>query len=100
MLRITVREHPKSTTLKLEGWVTGIQAQEFERAWRDLAPALGAKKFRIDLCGVMHMDENGRRVLAEIHGTTGADFLADTPMTKYFAEEARRQGAKSTRGGS
>jgi hypothetical protein len=30
----------------------------------------------------------GRRLLAEIHAKTGAEFLADTPMTKYFAEEA------------
>jgi hypothetical protein len=46
------------------------------------------------------MDAYGRRILAEIYGTTGADFLTDTPMTKYFADEARRQGAKSTKGES
>ena len=34
------------------------------------------------------MDAAGRHLLAEIHDKTGADFLADTPMTKYFAEEA------------
>jgi hypothetical protein len=37
------------------------------------------------------MDLNGRQVLADIHKVTGADFLADTPMTKYFAAEARRK---------
>jgi len=37
------------------------------------------------------MDLDGRRVLADIHKVTGADFLADTPMTKYFAAEARRK---------
>jgi hypothetical protein len=36
------------------------------------------------------MDAAGRHLLAEIHAKTGADFLADTPMTKYFAEEAMR----------
>jgi hypothetical protein len=35
-------------------------------------------------------DEDRRRILAEIHGQSGADFIADTPLTKYFAREARR----------
>jgi hypothetical protein len=38
----------------------------------------------------MHMSADGRRILAEIHKQTGADFIADTPLTKYFAREARR----------
>jgi len=38
------------------------------------------------------MNADARQVLAEIHKRTGADLLADTPMTKYFAEEARRNG--------
>ena len=32
----------------------------------------------------------GRNLLAEIHAKTGAEFLADTPLTKYFAEEAQQ----------
>ncbi len=36
------------------------------------------------------MDAAGRQVLADIHQRTGAEFLANSPMTKYFAEEARR----------
>jgi hypothetical protein len=38
----------------------------------------------------MHVNADGRRVLAEIYRQTGADFIADTPLTKYFAREARR----------
>ena len=36
------------------------------------------------------MDSEAMGLLAEIHKKAGADFLADTPMTKYFAAEARR----------
>lgn len=43
------------------------------------------------------MDGRGRRILAEIHRKTGADFLADTPMTKYFAEEARAQNLREAK---
>jgi len=38
---------------------------------------------------VMHMDSDARNLLAEIYKKSGADFLANTPMTRYFADEAR-----------
>jgi hypothetical protein len=44
------------------------------------------------------MDTNGRNLLAEIHAETGAEFLADTPMTKYFAEEAIQGIRANSRG--
>jgi hypothetical protein len=42
------------------------------------------------------MDLDGRQLLADINRATGADFLADTPLTKYFVAEARRK-KKATR---
>jgi len=63
---------------------------ELSRTWQNLAPSLGSRKLSIDLRGVTFMDLAGRHLLAEIHAKTGAEFLADTPMTKYFAEEAMR----------
>ena len=46
------------------------------------------------------MDGDGRRALADIHEATGAKFVADTPMTKYFAAQARRVKRGSKKGGS
>jgi anti-anti-sigma regulatory factor len=80
--------------MKLEGRITGAGATEFDRAWRAIEPLLDSKQLVIDLRGVIHMDSEARRVLAEIHGKTGAQFLADTPMMKYFADEARRKPNK------
>ncbi len=77
-------------TLKLEGRVIGPWVKEFEVAWRSLAASLGQRKLLVDLAGVTYMDSEARDLLAEIHSETGAEFLADTPMTKYFAEQARR----------
>jgi len=90
-LRITVSEESDATTLRLDGRVVGPWVNELDRAWRSLAGGLGSKKLVVDLCGISHMGLNGRQVLADIHKGTGADFLADTPMTKYFAAEARRK---------
>jgi hypothetical protein len=59
-------------------------------AWQELAPSLGQKKLKVDLRGVTHADGTGRDLLGEIHATSGAEFLADTPLTKYFAEQAQQ----------
>jgi anti-anti-sigma regulatory factor len=80
--------------LQLEGHVTGLGTQEFERIWRSLVASVDSKKLVIDLGGVIHMDADARKLLAEIYRKTGAEFVADTPMTKYFAEEARQGDGK------
>lgn len=90
-MRITIQEEaPTSITLKIEGRVTGPKVPELHRAWQDLATSLGSRRLSVDLRGVTFIDLAGRSVLAEIHNKTNADFLADTPMTKYFADEAKR----------
>jgi len=89
-LKITIHEVGEFVTLKIEGRVVGPKVPELDRAWQELAPSLGSRKLSVDLRGVTFMDTTGRRLLAEIHNKTGAEFLADTPMTKYFAGEAKQ----------
>jgi anti-anti-sigma regulatory factor len=91
-LKITTDEGPKEIALKLEGRLAGPWVPEFRQAWKSLAGTLADKKFVVDLRGVTHVDIAGRASLAEVHTQAGAQFLADTPMTKYFAEEACRPG--------
>jgi anti-anti-sigma regulatory factor len=91
MLRITVNDAQEAFTIKLEGRVVGPLAYELDRTWQSLAGSLGEKKLRVDLCGVTQADVVGRHVLANIHQTIGAEFLADTPLTKFLAQEAHRQ---------
>ncbi len=99
-LRVTILQgEDNRVTLKIEGRVAGLQARELDRAWRTLAPSLGERRLLVDLCGVTHVDGTGRNLLAEIHARTGAEFVADTPLTKYFAEQARQlkqMGSDST----
>jgi len=84
-------------SLKLEGKVTGAWVREFSRSWQSLAPSLKSRKLVVDLRGVMHMDTEGRRLLSEIYNQTGAELLADSPMTHYFADEARRHSSRKTK---
>lgn len=87
-LKITIQDGAESVTLKIEGRVVGPTVRELNGAWQDLAPSLASRKLSVDLRGVTFIDAAGRNVLAEIHSKTNAQFLANTPMTKYFAEEA------------
>jgi hypothetical protein len=89
-VKITFRQDEEPMRLKLEGKVIGPGTQEFERVWRSLEHAMDSRKLLVDLGGVIYMDAGAQKLLAEIYRQTGAEFVADTPMTKYFAEEARQ----------
>jgi ABC-type transporter Mla MlaB component len=87
---VTIHQHePEHVTLQVEGKIAGPHVPVLHRAWQDLAPMIGPRRLRVDLRGVTHVDGTGRSLLAEIHARTGAEFVADTPLTKYFAERAR-----------
>lgn len=90
-MRVTIdRQLGEHVTLKIEGRIAGLRVPELHRAWEVLEPSLGERALRVDICGVTHVDESGQNVLAEIHARSGAKFLADTPLTKYFAEQAEQ----------
>ncbi len=90
-MRVTIYQPDgEMITLKIEGRIGGLPLTELHRAWQELAASLGQRKLLVDLRGVTHVDTTGRKLLAEIHARTGAEFLADTPLTKHFAEEARQ----------
>jgi hypothetical protein len=99
VLKITVLENPETVTVKPEGRISGAWVAEFRRTWQDLVPSLGSRKLCLDLCGVTFADENGRKLLAEIYGETKAEILADSPLTKYFAEVAMRKISSNGKAG-
>lgn len=89
-MRITVQPEQDVVTIKVEGRVVNRAVEELRRIWHELLASLGSRKLCIDLRGLTFLDAAGRQLLAEMHGNCEANFLADTPMTKYFAEEAVR----------
>jgi hypothetical protein len=94
MLRITVQEGARAQTIKLEGKIVGPWVEEFSRTWHSLAPSLGSKQLHLDLCGVAFVDANGKQLLREIYQRTNASFLADSPLTQYFADDAMQRSPK------
>lgn len=94
MLKITVEESERAETIKLEGKITGPWVEELNRAWHALTPSLGHKQLELDMRGVGFVDAKGRQLLREIYQQTNAYFLADSPLMRYFADEAMRQSPK------
>ena len=87
-LRITTNRDSATATLKFEGRVAGAWISECFRAWQSLIPDLGTRKLCIDLRGVTFVDDDGARFLAEIYREHRAQFLTNSPLTRYFAESA------------
>jgi ABC-type transporter Mla MlaB component len=96
-LRITFLEGKDVLTMKIEGKVTGSQVDELSRVWRSVGSSLGRRRLVIDLHDLIFVDRAGVAALAEICGQTGAQFDADTPLTKYFAEEALYQAIEDSK---
>jgi len=90
-VRVTIHQADgKGVTMKIEGKIAGPTVPALQQAWQVLAHSLGERKLLVDLRGVTRVDGTGRDLLADIHAESGADFLADTPLTKHFAEEAQQ----------
>lgn len=88
MLRITIRDDTKSPQVKLEGKVAGPWVEELRSCWLSLAPSLGSRELCLDLREVSFVDAKGKELLREIYQKNHARFLADTPLTQYFADSA------------
>jgi hypothetical protein len=91
MLRITVQDGEKNQTIKLEGKIVGPWVEEFERTYQSVVPSLGTRELHLDLREVGFVDAKGRDLLREIYQKLNARFLADSPLTRYFADDAMRE---------
>lgn len=89
-MRISTQEHPEKLTLKIEGRVIGEWAAELDRFWETFHPLIGARQLYLDICGVVFMDRRAKQILHRIFAATGAEILADSPLTQQFAEEVKQ----------
>jgi ABC-type transporter Mla MlaB component len=94
MLRITHHEDETKHMVRLEGKIAGAWVEELGRFWHSLAGSLGSKQVHMDLRGVAFVDGEGRQLLREIYQRAGATFVADSPLTRYYAEEAMRESPR------
>jgi anti-anti-sigma regulatory factor len=95
VLKISIEEDIVAATLKIEGKVVGPWAVELGRTWRDLWSSTRQKRLLLDIRGVTFADQTGSQILGEIIRATGAEIIADSPLTQYFANRATAGTATS-----
>jgi hypothetical protein len=101
VLKISVEPANETVTMKLEGKIVGPWISECDRAWNGLQETQGSRKLRLDLRNVTFVDDRGTALLRRIHRMSGAEVLADSPLTQYFAERiARTIEGHGTKGAS
>lgn len=93
MLRVSVQNDKNTTTLQIEGKVVGPWATELSHAWPRFWASGKHKKLQLDIRGVTFVDSKGTQILREIVRETGAELLADSPLTQYFANQAKCETA-------
>jgi hypothetical protein len=81
--------------MRLEGKVIGPWVEECHRAWESIRADLGSKQLRVDMRGVTFVNGRGTAMLREIQQASGAEVLADSPLTKYFAEQIKTKIEKA-----
>ena len=89
MLRITVlNDDSGSTRLKLEGKLAHEWVYEAEKTWKELPPANENEILIVDLLAVSFVDDDGRRLLTEMH-KTGAELVGSGPLISPLIEEIK-----------
>jgi hypothetical protein len=84
--------------MKLEGKLAGVYVEELRRAWLALAPTVSHRQLSLDLRGLTFVDERGLQVLREVRGATRAVVLAESPLTKHFADLAMQAPTNDDKG--
>lgn len=87
MLRIAIQENDETVVIKLDGRIVWPWVAELSHVWAETAPRLSSRKLSLDVRNVTYMDADGKRALADIYALTSAEFVANTPWTRYLAEE-------------
>jgi hypothetical protein len=83
----------KPQVAKRSSWKERSWAQEFGRVWHALELSRGRRELQL-LRDVAFVHTPGRQLLREIYQQTNARFLADSPLTRYFAEDAMQHPQK------
>jgi len=96
MLKITVENGSRPTTIKLEGKLSGPWVRELERAWDRLNAGKPDRTVTVDLSDVTFIDLAGRKLLGSLVDS-GAQLRATQLMTNYIVERIK-EGCHRTGG--
>jgi hypothetical protein len=90
LLRISINDSPELLLLKIEGRLIAPWSTELETLWHQVVDSLGQKSLCLNLCGTTFVDRHGMEILRRIVQAKNPVILADSPLTRQFAKQARQ----------
>ena len=92
MLRITIQPKSTATVLVLEGRLSGEWVNELRRVCRATPKSPGGNTLVVSLTDVSIIDDEGRRLLIELH-SDGVELFGTGVATRALIEDIRRAAA-------
>ena len=74
MFRITLHDGADVLVMKLEGCLAGAWVDEAYDCWMRMAKTRRARPVHVDLRGLCHVDDEGRKLMGLMH-LDGAEFM-------------------------
>jgi hypothetical protein len=90
LLKISTEHEKNQVLMRVEGKLIAPWTKELEKAWQELAKILGAKALLLDIRGATFVDQSGIKLLGRIARESNAKILADSPLTRQFADKVRQ----------
>jgi len=90
VLKISTIDGTDDIVLRIEGKLITPWTTELESAWQNITDSLKARRLLLDIRDTTSIDESGFECLARIAHVANAGILADTPLTRQFAEKVRQ----------
>jgi hypothetical protein len=91
MFRITTNDTIDGLVMKLEGSLSGAWVVEAGLVWRQLTQRHLRRPARVDLRGICHVDDDGRKLLTLMH-LDGAVFITAGCEMPEIVREISYQG--------
>lgn len=92
-MKLSVQNKTDGLHLHVEGKLIYPWTQELETLRNQLTEILGTKVLFLNLCGTTFVDRHGMQLLRGIVKAYNPIILADSPLTRQFAEQAQQAEA-------
>jgi ABC-type transporter Mla MlaB component len=97
MLRISFRNEPEGTAVKLEGKLSGPWVDELDRCWKENTGHCHGL-VSLDLSDVTYIDAEGKKLLARMLDQ-GIYLEGTNLMTQYIVDEIIRSASRAGKNG-
>ncbi|HKY03883.1 MAG TPA: hypothetical protein VJQ56_03285 [Blastocatellia bacterium] len=94
VMRINRSREQSKLSLFVEGTLSGEWVAELEKSWLEAKSSPPSEQVRVDLSGVVYVDDKGRKLLARMF-RDGTELRATGVMTQGIIEEIADEDALS-----